>query len=141
MAHQDRLAVELANDAIVVIDDRLELETLERRRIFADRFDLSFQARPGRSEDVVAGFQKTIDPSLPASRGQPQSVNQHDRGLGATASVATHDRLLWRLIRIRDWTLDSQFWTVLTNLVRNMCVIFFYTGVRRGVTLFLHSIL
>ena len=44
-------------------------------------------------------------------------------------------------MRIRDWTLDSQFWNVLINLVRNMCVIFFYTGVRRGVTLFLHSIL
>ena len=46
MTDDDRSLVETTDELLVVVDDLADRDRLERRRVGADRFDISFQARP-----------------------------------------------------------------------------------------------
>src|SRR2546423_745493 len=90
MAHDDWRRLELANNALVVIDDRFDLETLERRWVFSDRFDFALEPGPRRREHVVPCLLVAVDPLFPAARSEPKPVNQYDGWFVGAASVGAH---------------------------------------------------
>src|SRR4051812_4231400 len=89
MPNEDGRGIDSANDARIVLYDRLELQSFEHRRVRANLLHFLFQAWPRWRENRVARLLIPIDPLLPASRRQPQSMNQNNRRLGGT-SICAH---------------------------------------------------
>jgi hypothetical protein len=91
VAHDDRRFVKLAYDALEVLDDRRDSQSLNRGGILVERFDLDLKAWVGGGEHTVTTALVALDPPLPASGGDPQTVDQHDgvrsgRGGGVLSS-------------------------------------------------------
>jgi hypothetical protein len=61
-----------------VLYDRRDGHSLNRGGILVERFDLDFKAWVGRGEHPVTTALVVLDPLLPASGGDPQTVDQHD---------------------------------------------------------------
>jgi hypothetical protein len=59
--------------------------------ILVERFDLDLKARVGNGEHTVTTALVALDPLLPASRGDPQTVDQYDcvraAGVGGLSAV------------------------------------------------------
>ena len=79
VADDDRRPVEAANDLVVVVDDRLDPEPFQRRRITARFFRIP-DPRPGRCDRAIATIGVVVDPAVPAPRRHPHAVDQ-DNGL------------------------------------------------------------
>src|SRR5215212_6875430 len=72
VAHDDRRALELPDDALEVLYRAGHCQRLDGRGVLAQRFDLDLQAGIGWSEHAVSALGVVFDPPLPAARG-PQS--------------------------------------------------------------------
>jgi hypothetical protein len=79
VAHDDRRARQLADDPLVVVDDRVDLEAGDRRRVGVEGLDLTLHARPGGRDHLEALLALAVDPALPAARRHPEAVDEHDR--------------------------------------------------------------
>jgi hypothetical protein len=62
-------------------DDLRHLQVLDRRRVLPQRLDLDLEAGVGRGDDAVALALEAGDPVLPAARGDPEAVDEDDRGV------------------------------------------------------------
>src|SRR5918994_6964581 len=69
VAHDDRRALELLDDALVVLHDCGDRQRLYRRGILVERLYLYLQAGVGRSEHAIAAALVVLAPVLPAARG------------------------------------------------------------------------
>jgi hypothetical protein len=78
VAHDDRRALQLAYDALQVLDDGGNRQRLDRGGILAQRLYLDFQTGVGWGEHAVAAALVALDPLLPAARGHPEAVDQDD---------------------------------------------------------------
>ena len=68
--------VEPANDLFVMVDDLLEAEALERRRV-ATRLFRTLDTGPARRDGVEAAV-RVVKPTVPAVRCHPHAVDEHD---------------------------------------------------------------
>jgi hypothetical protein len=59
-----------------VLDDLTDCHCLNRGWILVERFDLNLRAWVGRGEHTVTTALIALDPLLPASGGDPQTVDQ-----------------------------------------------------------------
>jgi hypothetical protein len=80
-AHEDRRAVQLADDAFEMLDRAGYGERLNRRRILAQRLDLNLQAGIGRSEHALPAPGLVLGPFLPTTGSHPQPVDRDDDAL------------------------------------------------------------
>jgi hypothetical protein len=95
MSHDDRWLIEIADDALVMLDDAGDGQRLDRRGVCAQRLDLDLEAGVGGGEHPVAAACVAVDPVLPAARGHPQSVDQHNRvSNDRERGTGSHDSLL-----------------------------------------------
>src|SRR3712207_1572130 len=78
VAHDDRRALQLAYDTLVVLDDCGDRQRLDRGGVLVQRLYLYLQAGVGRSEHAIAAALVALDPVLPASWGHPEPVDQDD---------------------------------------------------------------
>src|SRR3712207_5158829 len=81
VAHDDRRALQLAYNTLVVLHDCGDRQRLDRGRVLVQRLYLYLQAGVGRSEHTIATVLIALDPLLPAARSHPESVDQDD-GVG-----------------------------------------------------------
>src|SRR5215213_5146178 len=79
-----------------MLDDRRDSQSLNRGGILVERFDLDLKAWVGRGEHAVTTALVALDPLLPASGGDPQTVDQHDgvRGGRGGGVLGSHELLL-----------------------------------------------
>jgi hypothetical protein len=73
-------------NVLVVVGDLDDTEPVHDRRVLAEHLDLDVHAGPPGSEDAVAGLGVPVDPVLPAVRGEPEPVDEHDRALAPLGS-------------------------------------------------------
>src|SRR3712207_6725170 len=78
VTHDDRWALQLAYDTLVVLHDCGDRQRLDRGGILVQGLYLYLQAGVGRSEHAIAAALVALDPVLPAARSHPQTVDQHD---------------------------------------------------------------
>ena len=71
--------VEPSDELLVVVDDLADRDRLERGRVGANRFDVTFQSRPRRGVHDVAGRGEPLDEQVPAPRRHPEPVDEDDR--------------------------------------------------------------
>jgi hypothetical protein len=80
MADEDRRLVELVDELGVMVDDLLETKAFELVGLGAKLFDVTLLARPFGRGKVVAALREVVGEVLPAPRGEPGAVDQHQRG-------------------------------------------------------------
>src|SRR5829696_8869712 len=78
VAHDDRRALQLAYDTLVVLHDCGDRQRLDRGGVLVQRLYLYLQAGVGRSEHAIAAALVALDPVLPASWGHPEPMDQDD---------------------------------------------------------------
>jgi hypothetical protein len=78
VADDDRGRIELADHLPEPADDLGDSHSLNRRRIVVQRLDFDLEAGVGRGENLVSGCLITLDPLLPASGRNPETVNEDD---------------------------------------------------------------
>src|SRR5215204_5472557 len=78
VAHDDRRALELSYDTLVVLHDCGDRQRLDRGGVLVQRLYLCLQAGVDRSEHVIAAALVALDPVLPASWGHPEPMDQDD---------------------------------------------------------------
>jgi hypothetical protein len=61
-----------------VFDDLRDSQSLDRGWVLVERLNLYLKAWVGRGEHAVTTALVALDPLLPASGGDPQTVDQHD---------------------------------------------------------------
>src|SRR5215218_8719890 len=97
VAHDDRRALQLAYDTLVVLHDCGDRQRLDRGGILVERLYLYLQAGVGRSEHAIAAALVALDPVLPASWGHPEPMDQDD-GVWSTrirgVVLGSHEDLL-----------------------------------------------
>src|SRR5918997_6763574 len=81
VAHGDRGAIQLAYDAFEVLDDGGDGQGHDGGGVLAQGLDLYLQAGVRGCEHAEALALVALDPPLPAARGHPEAVDQHD-GVG-----------------------------------------------------------
>ena len=62
-----------------MVDDLLDAQVFDRGGVGAELLGVDIHAGPAGREHVVAALAVAVDPVLPAQRGHPQAVDQHDR--------------------------------------------------------------
>jgi hypothetical protein len=62
-----------------MFDDRWNCHGLDRRGVGVERIDLDVESGIGGGEDAVSATLVTVDPVLPASRRDPEAVDEDDR--------------------------------------------------------------
>src|SRR5919107_765497 len=99
VAHDDRGAIQLSYDAFEMLDYGGDGQGLDRGWVLAQGLDLYLQARVCGGENAIALALVALDPPLPAARGHPQPVHQHDgvRGGSLRGGVVSHEDLLTSL--------------------------------------------
>jgi hypothetical protein len=94
VADEDRRLVELTDQLGVMVDDLLEIKALEFVGLGAKLFDVTLLARPFGRGNVVAALREVVGEVLPAPRGEPGAVDQHQRGaVGGGRHRGLPDRL------------------------------------------------
>src|SRR3712207_870079 len=97
VAHDDRWALQLAYDTLVVLHDCGDRQRLDRGGVLVQRLHLYLQTGVGRSEHAIAAALVALDPALPASWGHPEPMDQDD-GVWSTrirgVVLGGHDGLL-----------------------------------------------
>src|SRR5829696_1236645 len=78
VAHDDRWALQLAYDTLVVLHDCRDRQRLDRGGVLVQGLYLYLQAGVGRSEHAIALALVALDPVLPASWGHPEPMDQDD---------------------------------------------------------------
>src|SRR5829696_9466938 len=78
VAHDDRWALQLAYDTLVVLHDCRDRQRLDRGGVLVQGLYLYLQAGVGRSEHAIAAALVALDPVLPASWGHPEPMDQDD---------------------------------------------------------------
>ena len=78
VAHDDGWLIQLAYDALQVLDDPRDGQSLDRGGVLVERLHLYLKAWVGGGEHAVALALVVLDPLLPAAGGHPEAVNQHD---------------------------------------------------------------
>src|SRR5215208_4287740 len=120
MADQNRRGVELANNALIMVDDSRESKTFEWGWILANLFNLSFEPGPRWREDIVARFLIAVDPAFPASRCQPESVNQNDSWLARGVPVGGHGfsfrNNVLAVEHVREYAIADLFFMMIVSL-------------------------
>src|SRR3712207_5888105 len=78
VAHDNRRALQLAYDTLVVLHDCGDRQRLDRGGVLVQRLYLYLKAGVGRSEHPIAAALVALDPVLPASWGHPEPMDQDD---------------------------------------------------------------
>ena len=90
---QDGRLVECTDLLLVVVDDLLEAEALDLFGVLSQRGDVAVLTRPLRGGDREAALLEEPGEVLPAVRGEPGSMDQHQRSRVAVG-CGCHDDLL-----------------------------------------------
>src|SRR5215212_1454114 len=94
VAHDDRRALQLAYDTLVVLHDCGDRQRLDRGGVLVQRLYLYLQAGVCWGEHMIATVLIALDPLLPAARSHPESVDQDD-GVGGILGVPSHVYPFW----------------------------------------------
>src|SRR3712207_1316938 len=78
VAHDDRRALQLAYDTLVVLHDCGDRQRLDRGGVLVERLYLYLKAWVGGGEHAIAAALVALDPVLPASWGHPEPMDQDD---------------------------------------------------------------
>src|SRR5215212_8351139 len=78
VAHDDRRALQLAYDTLVVLHDCRDRQRLDRGGVLVQRLYLYLKAGVGGGEHAIAAALVALDPVLPATGCHPQPMDQDD---------------------------------------------------------------
>ena len=109
VAHDDGWLIQLAYDALQVLDDPGDGQSLDRGGVLVERLHLDLKAWVGGGENAVALALVALDPVLPAAGGHPEAVNQDDgvRGGRVGGVLGGHGEALLFLDRITSCYLEA----------------------------------
>jgi hypothetical protein len=125
--HDHRRGIEAADDAVVVVDDLGDTETVEDRRVASEGLGLALHAGPGRREDRLSALLETRLPALPAARGEPEAVDEDDwrihDGLLTWFAPRTVRRLVWEPTPVGIALDENRVskWSCAPLTVRSLC--------------------
>ena len=112
MTHDDRRPIQLADDALVVLDDVVHCKSGHELGLAAQLIDVDVHSWPRARHHAVTAVGVTLDPVFPAERRHPQAVDQ-DHGVGGVGVLVAgrHEDLLglWGLFWLnRVWMTLSE---------------------------------
>src|SRR6185437_10868343 len=78
MPHNDGWPVQVTDDLFVVLDNLGQSQPGDWRGVAAKLLDVALHARPASRDHAESATRVAVHPMLPAQRGHPETMNQHD---------------------------------------------------------------